>query len=268
MKTFNRIFITVIAAALLFTVFINIHLIHSFHTEDSRPYRVEINRIAHHIELYGISSVDLSDCLYITHIQQYNGDAFYTTDSDYVIREIEGVLYRFDYVTDKKPDYSQILIPVNIMFGILTLLVLSVMIWIRQKILLPFTRLTEIPYELAKGNLTAPVRENKNHFFGRFLWGINLLRENMEAQKQRELALQKEKKTLLLSLSHDIKTPLSAIKLYSKALSKGLYPDPDKQLEITENINAKADEIESFVAQIIHASREDFMDFHVEMKEL
>ena len=37
--------------------------------------------------------------------------------------------------------------------------------------------------------------------------------------------MQKEKKTLLLSLSHDIKTPLSAIKLYSKALSKGLYTE-------------------------------------------
>ena len=47
----------------------------------------------------------------------------------------------------------------------------------------------------------------------------------MEQQKERELALQKEKKTLLLSLSHDIKTPLSAIKLSAKALSQGLYSE-------------------------------------------
>ena len=58
-------------------------------------------------------------------------------------------------------------------------------------------------------------------------------------QKQRELDLQKDKKTLLLSLSHDIKTPLSAIKLYSKALSKGLYTDREKQLEIAESIHSK-----------------------------
>lgn len=267
MKTLNRILGTALAVMLLFTIFTNIHLIRSFQTDNGRPYRVEISRIVQHIEKYGDSSVDLSDYSYITNIQKYNGDSFYTTDSDYTIREIHGVLYRFDYVTETKPDYCQLLIPVNLLTGILILLFLSVMIWIRQKILLPFTQLTEIPYELAKGNLTVPVRENKNHLFGRFLWGIDLLRENMEAQKQRELALQKEKKTLLLSLSHDIKTPLSAIKLYSKALSKGLYPDPRKQLEITENINAKADEIESFVAQIIHASREDFLDFHVEMGE-
>ena len=267
MKTFNRIFVAVITAALLFILTINIHLVNSVRSEDGRPYRVEINRVVHEIELHGLSSVDLSDCSYITHIQEYNGNSFYETDSNYSIREIQGTLYRFDYMTGEKPDYLHLLLPVNILSGILVLLTLSVMVWIRRRILLPFTQLTEIPYELAKGNLTTPVMENKNHFFGRFLWGIDLLRENIEAQKQRELILQKEKKTLLLSLSHDIKTPLSAIKLYAKALSKGLYPDPDSQLEITENINAKADEIEAFVAQIVHTSREDFMDFRVEMKE-
>ncbi|MDE6595597.1 MAG: HAMP domain-containing histidine kinase, partial [Oscillospiraceae bacterium] len=88
-----------------------------------------------------------------------------------------------------------------------------------------------------------------------------------EQQKKRELDLQKDKKMLLLSLSHDIKTPLSAIKLYSKALSKGLYESREKQLEIAENINAKADEIECYVSQIVTASREDFLSFDVNMEE-
>lgn len=267
MKIFNRIFAAVIAAILLFSIIINLSLINSIRSEDGRPYRVEISRIAHEIERYGLSCVDLSDCHYITYIQEYNGDSFYTTDSDYSIREIQGVLYRFDYTAEEKRDYHQLLIPVNILLGAIILLVVFVMVWIRKKILRPFIRLAEIPYELAKGNLTMPVKEDKNHFFGRFLWGIDLLREYMEMQRQRELTLQKEKKTLLLSLSHDIKTPLSAIKLYAKALSKGLFPDPDRQLEITESINAKADEIDSFVAQIVQASREDFREFHVEMGE-
>ncbi len=72
---------------------------------------------------------------------------------------------------------------------------------------------------------------------------------------------------LLLSLSHDIKTPLSAIKLYSKALSKGLYANKEKQIEIAESINAKADEIESYVCQIITASREEFLSLDVKNGE-
>ena len=94
-----------------------------------------------------------------------------------------------------------------------------------------------------------------------------MLRENMEQQKERELNLQREKKTLLLSLSHDIKTPLSAIKLYSKALSKGLYTTHEKQLEIADSINARADEIEGYVTEIITASREDFLSLNVNMGE-
>lgn len=79
--------------------------------------------------------------------------------------------------------------------------------------------------------------------------------------------MQRDKKTLLLSLSHDIKTPLSAIKLYAKALSKGLYESREKQLEIADSINVKADEIESYVSQIVTASREDFLSFDVNMGE-
>ncbi len=74
-----------------------------------------------------------------------------------------------------------------------------------------------------------------------------------------------EKEDKLLSFSHDIKTPLSAIKLYSVALSKNLYPDAEKQHKTAENINEKADGIECYVSQIITASREDFFSLEVNM---
>lgn len=94
-----------------------------------------------------------------------------------------------------------------------------------------------------------------------------MLRENIEEHKAKELELQKEKKTLVLSISHDIKTPLSAIKLYAKALITGLYESKEKQLEVAQNINDKADEIEQFVSQIIKASSEEFLNLEVENNE-
>ena len=93
--------------------------------------------------------------------------------------------------------------------------------------------------------------------------GLDLLREKLEEQKQKDLDLQKEKKTLVLSLSHDIKTPLSAIKLYSKALIKNLYDSQDKRTEAAQNINKLADEIEGYVSDIIKTSREDFLNMEV-----
>ena len=72
---------------------------------------------------------------------------------------------------------------------------------------------------------------------------------------------------MLLSLSHDIKTPLSAIKLYAKALSKGLYTDEKRKMEIAEKINTTADEIEDLVSQIVNASKEEFLELEVHISE-
>ena len=255
----------VCAVSLLFIMlflFANLIILHWNIPENGRPYRVEINRVALAIEENGIQNVDLSQCEYVYHVEK-TGSHFYDVDSDYSIREIGGELYRFDYAAKTGTNSSGIILVVNIILAVVTAAVFAVLFYIRAKILHPFERITNVPYELSKGNLTLPVKENKSRFFGKFLWGIDLLRENMEQQKTREMALQKEKKTLLLSLSHDIKTPLSAIKLYARALSKNLYSDVDKQLEIVEKINEKADEIEKYVTQIITASREDFLSLEV-----
>ena len=265
MKAFHKAFAAVFIMIALIFIVTNIALHNAKTSANGRPYRVEINRIALEIEENGFESVDLSEYDYVTKIEKYS-DNFYDTDSDYVVHEIGGELYRFDYTASAEKNHSAAVI-VNITLAVMSVIVFSVMIYIKTKILTPFEKLASVPYELSKGNLTVPVKENKNKFFGRFIWGVDMLRENMEQQKKREIEMQKDKKTLLLSLSHDIKTPLSAIKLYSRALSKGLYANKEKQLEIAENINAKADEIETYVSKIITASRQDFLSLDVNMGE-
>ena len=263
MKAFNRIFSAVtVAITLLFTV-ANM-ILAADKTDGSRQYRVEISRLAREIEANG--SADISECVYVTNIEQY-GEKFYSADSDYVIYEINGELYRFDYSANGYSNKAHFVGIVNTVLGVIAILFIAVMLYIKYAILAPFERMSSLPYELSKGNLTTPVKETKNRFFGKFLWGIDILRENIEQQKQRELEMQKEKKTLLLSLSHDIKTPLSAIKLYSAALSTNLYPDAEKQQKIAESITEKADEIEGYVSQIITASRKDFLSLEVNMGE-
>jgi len=266
MKTFNRIFAVVFAAIVLVFVAANAILLTNG-DESGRPYRVEISRLVAEIERDSLEITDLANCEYVTGVLRFEDtDNFYNSESDYVIHEINGKLYRFDYRA-KSEENTRAILTVNVILGVMAVIVIGVMMYVRIKILKPFEQLTDVPYELSKGNLTTPVKETKSRFFGRFIWGVDMLRENMEQQKERELGLQRDKKMLLLSLSHDIKTPLSAIKLYSKALSKGLYTSAEKQLEIAESINAKADEIESYVSQIITASREDFLSLEVNIGE-
>lgn len=264
MKAFHKLFAVMTAAIAILFAAANIILMADKTGSGGRPYRVEIRRLARQIKTDGYA--DVSDCEYVTGIEKYN-ENFFDADSDYAIREINGELYRFDYRTDKSSDRTQLIITVNVILGVMAVLIIFVMIYVKSAILAPFERLTDVPYELSKGNLTVPVKETKSRYFGRFVWGVNMLREHIEQQKERELQLQRDKKMLLLSLSHDIKTPLSAIKLYAKALSDGLYENREKQLETAGSINTKADEIESYVSQIITASKEDFLSFDVNMGE-
>lgn len=265
MKAFNKILLAVLAAIALIFAASNWLLLR---TEENvgRPYLVDVNRLVLKIEAGTYEPADIQMCDYVTAVSTYRDD-FYDSYSDYVIRDIGGTLYRFDYSHNSGADRTGLIITVNCILAAMSVLILGVLCYIKWMILSPFDKLKDTPYALSKGNLTAPIKETKNRFFGRFIWGLDLLRENMEQQKERELELQRDRKVLLLSLSHDIKTPLSAIKLYSKALSKGLYTDKEKQNEVTQSIHAKADEIEGYVNQIISASREDFLSLDVHMGE-
>ena len=70
-----------------------------------------------------------------------------------------------------------------------------------------------------------------------------------------------------MSLTHDIKTPLSVIKLNAQALEKNLYNDEERKKQAVQDICAKVDEIEQYVTDIVAAAREDFIDLSVKEEE-
>lgn len=263
MKSFNKII--AIAVAVIILMFGVVNIIPKLSKESASVLNIEINRIVREIENSGVVP-DADKYTTVLKISEQSGDEdFFVSENEYVIREIDGKLYRIDYFEDN--DSTNIMLFVNVALGVVSLFVLIVLFYIRQNILKPFSEITELPYELSKGNLTIPLKENKNRFFGKFIWGLDMLREKLEESRQAELELKKEKKTMLLSLSHDIKTPLSAIKLYSKALSSGLYKEPEKQQEVYLSINAKADEIEKLVSEIMKNETEDIIAFDVKESE-
>ena len=196
MKTFNKIFIAIIIFLIASFFVANILVFNVNNDNSGRPYRVEINRLANYIEINGVESIDLTKCDYVISVvsQENNKEDFYITDNDYIIVKINGVLYRFDYKFHIQVN-TDILLAVNIILIIISIFVICVMSFIKRKILQPFDELKDVPYELSKGNLTLPIKEEKNRFFGRFVWGVDLLRENIEQQKIRETELKKDKKT-------------------------------------------------------------------------
>lgn len=289
MKKINMMITFVIIGFFMMICLENVYLVQCMSAYDSREYRVSVNRIEKTIRDYEMRQNRVPDSL--EQLETFSGEnyrficAVDALQTEHVTLEEQKAFFREEpgsytvFMTDKgyykivyeagqnKRNYKNILLFVNILTAILFMGCLFLLVYIRQKIIVPFHRLSDIPYELSKGNLTIPLQENHDRVFGKFIWGLDLLREHLEESKARELSLLREKKVLLLSLSHDIKTPLSAIKLYAKALSNNLYKSEEKKNEIAGHISDKVDEIEGYMSRIVKASNEDFLTFEVNNTE-
>ena len=168
---------------------------------------------------------------------------------------------RFDYITGTG-EWCVLQLTEGMLF-VSWLMIFAVLWYIRQQIIKPFHVISKMPYELAKGNLQVDAEENRGRYFGKFVWGISMLRDTLNASRGKALRLEKEKKLLLLSISHDIKIPLSAIKLYAKALREDIYKTAEQRIHAASQIENHAQEIEEFVKKIVSTASEDILEIEV-----
>lgn len=250
--------------------------------EESREYLVEAGRlmrgmeeqkrfsmpVLHELKMIEavsyLSCQDMEDTLTVSVFFSHKNGYAAHMEPLVVDEEILG-LVRFDY-RNIRENRDFVKIPAGVLL-ISLLFMLTVLVYIRNHIVRPFYALSELPYELSKGHMQMEVEENKEKFFGKFVWGIDMLRDNLNAAQKRALRLEKEKKMLLLSLSHDIKTPLSSIKLYAKALKEGVYESEEERQDVFGQMECLSGEIEKFVQKIARSSVEDIVSVEVEISE-
>ena len=274
MKGFRKLIVITVICMAVIAVIVNLIAIIGRKGDEGRPYRVEAERIVYAIE-HG-NDINISGYKYITGVTKLesvsghektnieNLKEYFDAEDDYLLKVVNGEIYRFDYSIREKDNIDKTLIIVNVCLGISFLFIILLLIYLKVKLIGPFNKMVGLPSELAKGNITAPIEAEKNKYFGEFTWGLNLLRERLEKGKQDDLEAKKNNKSLILSLSHDIKTPLGIIELNSKALQRGLYDnDKEKKDRIAGVINEKCGEIKDYVDQIIKASKEDFLELEV-----
>jgi len=179
----------------------------------------------------------------------------------YLDHELAGYL-RMDI--ERTSSRLNIMIVVELSILVLAVFILAILFYIRAHIIAPFGRMQELSHELARGNLKGDIKQEKQQYFGQFERSLSQLRDELEGKRKRELELLRERKLLMLSLSHDIKTPLATIKLYNRALEQGEYDSPEKRLAIYHQIALKSNEIEKYMEELLTSSREEILDISVE----
>ena len=289
MKRFSRLCILLLFVLLAGWAAANLAAAGVLSQKSGKEYLVEINRISQSlaagenadksIDEYSLSSYNFVTELSYLPVESSPADinAFFSGSSvgpgmNYLVKplfdgtSITGYV-RYEYTAGSMTPYQYVFVIINALFAVVFIFILWLLLYIRGQILKPFSEVQDLPLELSKGRLKKGLKENKSRFFGRFVWGLDLLRESISAQNRKELALEKEKKTMILSISHGIKTPLSAIMLYSRALYENLYDKEEKRRETALAISENAKQIEKLVAEIVQSQTEDLVDIEVNIEE-
>jgi signal transduction histidine kinase len=106
---------------------------------------------------------------------------------------------------------------------------------------------------------------DKDNLFGAFTESFDLMREEINRARINEKKANQEKKELVASLSHDIKTPVASIKAVSDLMyAKTQDDDLKKQIDI---VNAKADQINTLITDLFNATLEELQELKVTVME-
>lgn len=142
--------------------------------------------------------------------------------------------------------------------------------YIRKAVILPFNKMKDFASYVAAGDLNKPLEMDKDNMFGVFSESFDIMREELKASKARELALQKKERELVASLSHDLKTPVTGIKLTSELMTAVFSQNEGQELTITpdmttkmNNIYKRAEEINILVSDLFSSTLEDLGEFKV-----
>lgn len=134
----------------------------------------------------------------------------------------------------------------------------------------PLERLEKYPEKLSKGYIRTHLPESKYRNMGKFVWGMNLLADTLEENRNSLKMAEAQRQTLLTGVAHGVKTPVANIKLYAEAIETGLYqPDGvinEKDREVASKIKSNAEEIEQLVKQFLEQSSQGIYGFEIQPK--
>lgn len=148
--------------------------------------------------------------------------------------------------------------------------IVAMLLYVNKKILKPFHSLRDYPEKLSKGITNEKLPETRNRYFGKFIWGMNMLTDYLARNKKKIQKLEYDRQIMLTSIAHGVKTPVANIKLYANAIETGLYQkgkkvDP-KDAEIAGKIEKNATDIENLVSDMLVAASTALCDFEPQIQ--
>ncbi len=140
--------------------------------------------------------------------------------------------------------------------------------FIVRKILSPLRQLQSGAERIQKGDLDVHLRHRGHDEFTPSLQAFNMMsRKLKESLLQRE-ADEEQRKELIASISHDIRTPLTSIKAYVEGLLDHVANTPEKQERYLRVIQKKANVLERLIEQLLLLTKMDLGEKALPLKPI
>ncbi|WP_232699718.1 sensor histidine kinase [Brevibacillus daliensis] len=116
-----------------------------------------------------------------------------------------------------------------------------------KKISEPLKVITNAIKRMTGGDYQSRIALKAESEFGQIRDAFNYLADQLEATRAEKERLEESKRRMLMDISHDLKTPITSIQGYAKALQEGIVTDPDKKQRYLELIYNKSQSVTSLI---------------------
>jgi signal transduction histidine kinase len=134
---------------------------------------------------------------------------------------------------------------------------LAVSAYIYFAVLRPFDKLKGFADSIARGNFDVPLKYERSNYFGKFTWAFDSMRREITKARQCEKEAVENNKTVIATLSHDIKTPIASIRAYTEGLQANMDSTPEKREKYLSVIIRKCDEVSKLTNDLFLHSLSD-----------
>lgn len=157
---------------------------------------------------------------------------------------------------------------IPILCGITVFLFAAVFGYIYFAILRPFEQMKVFAEKISMGDFDVPLNYERSNYFGEFTWAFDSMRNEITKSRASEREAIENNKTVIATLSHDIKTPIASIRAYAEGLSASLDSTYEKREKYLSVITQKCDEVSRLTDDLFLHSVSDLDKLKISLERI
>lgn len=130
-------------------------------------------------------------------------------------------------------------------------------IWIYGSVLIPINKLQKATRAIRDGNLDYELQVTGEDEISQLCMDFEEMRRRLKQNSEDKIHYDEDNKELLSNISHDLKTPITAIKGYVEGIMDGVASSPDKLDKYIRTIYNKANDMDRLIDELTFYSKID-----------